>query len=67
MKVGKTGLKMSSGEVRHFKSEGARNRFEKVARAYKHGWKGPTHKHDGVNFAAEDAAMRDWIKKEGMC
>lgn len=43
MKIGEKKLKMSSGEVRTFKSKGARNRFEKVARAYKHGWKGPHH------------------------
>jgi hypothetical protein len=34
---------MSSGKVRHFKSAKARSRFEKVARAYSHGWKGPKH------------------------
>jgi hypothetical protein len=50
MKVGKTGLKMSSGEIRHFKSEKARNNFERVAQAYKHGWrpkgkKGVSSKH----------------------
>lgn len=39
MKVGKKSLKMSDGTVRHFKSEKARDNFEKVARAYKHGWK----------------------------
>ena len=38
MKMGKKKLKMSSGKVRVFKSEGARNRFEKVAQAFKHGW-----------------------------
>jgi len=38
MKVGKTGLKMSSGEIRHFRSKGARERFERVAQAIKHGW-----------------------------
>ncbi len=42
MKIGKTKLRMSSGEVRKFKSEGARNRFEDVARAVNHGFK-PTH------------------------
>lgn len=30
---------MSSGEVRKFKSEKARNNFERVAQAYKHGWR----------------------------
>ena len=39
MKLGKTGLKMSSGEVRKFGSEQKRNNFERVAQAYKHGWK----------------------------
>ncbi len=43
MKVGKTKLKMSSGEIRKFKSEGARDRFERFAEAYKHGWR-PTGK-----------------------
>ena len=43
MKVGKTSLKMGSGETRKFKSEGARDRFEKVAQAVKHGFK-PTGK-----------------------
>lgn len=45
MKIGSRKLKMSSGEVRTFKSKGARDRFEKVARAYKHGWKGPEGHH----------------------
>ena len=39
MKVGKDKLKMSSGEVRKFKSEKARDNFERVAQAVKHGWK----------------------------
>ena len=39
MKIGKTKLKMSSGEVRTFKSQRARDEFERVARAVKHGWK----------------------------
>jgi hypothetical protein len=42
-KVGKTGLRMSSGEVRHFKSAKKRANFERVAQAVKHGWK-PTKK-----------------------
>lgn len=36
MKVGKKGLKMSSGEVHHFASEKKRDNFEKVAQAVKH-------------------------------
>jgi hypothetical protein len=39
MKIGKTKLKMSDGSIRTFKSEAARDRFEKVAQAVKHGWK----------------------------
>lgn len=42
-KIGKKKLIMSSGEIRTFKSEAARDRFEKVAQAIKHGWK-PTKK-----------------------
>jgi hypothetical protein len=39
VKVGKRSLKMSDGSTRHFKSTGARDRFERVAEAYKHGWR----------------------------
>jgi hypothetical protein len=39
MKIGKTKLQMSSGEVRKFASEKARNAFERVAQAVKHGFK----------------------------
>jgi hypothetical protein len=39
MKVGKRGLKMSSGKIIHFKSKAGRNRFERVAQAVKHGFK----------------------------
>lgn len=42
-KIGKTKLKMSSGEVRSFKSEKARNDYERIAQAIKHGCK-PTNK-----------------------
>jgi hypothetical protein len=38
MKIGKKKLRMSSGEVRTFKSKHARSEFERVAKAYKHGW-----------------------------
>lgn len=41
MKVGKKGLKMSSGEVRQFGSKKKRDNFERVAQAYKHGWRPP--------------------------
>jgi hypothetical protein len=43
MRIGKNKLKMSSGEVRSFKSEKARDDFERVAKAVKHGFK-PTGK-----------------------
>ena len=39
MKIGKNKLKMSSGEIRTFKSEKARDKFERYAQAVKHGWK----------------------------
>lgn len=42
MKIGKKKLKMSSGKIRTFKSEKARNNFERVAKAVKHGFK-PTN------------------------
>lgn len=38
MKIGGNKLKMSNGEIRKFKSKQARDNFEKVANAYKHGW-----------------------------
>jgi hypothetical protein len=36
VKIGKRRLKMSSGKIRKFKSEKARDNFERFARAYKH-------------------------------
>jgi len=42
-KIGKTKLRMSSGEVKTFKSEKARDDFEKLAQAVKHGFK-PTRR-----------------------
>lgn len=39
MKIGRNKLKMSSGEIRTFRSESARDNFERVAQAYKHGWR----------------------------
>jgi hypothetical protein len=43
MKVGRLGLKLSSGKIIHFKSKAKRERFENFARAYKHGFR-PTRK-----------------------
>jgi hypothetical protein len=39
MKIGKRKLKLSSGKVMTFRSSQARERFERVASAIKHGWK----------------------------
>jgi hypothetical protein len=39
MKIGKTKLRMSSGEIRKFRSAVARDRFERVAKAVRHGFK----------------------------
>lgn len=39
MKIGHNKLRMSSGEVRTFRSKTARDKFERVAQAVKHGWK----------------------------
>ncbi len=39
MKIGATKLKMSDGSVRTFKSTQARDKFERVAQAVKHGFK----------------------------
>ena len=39
MKIGKDKLKMSSGKVKTFGSEKKRDNFERVAEAYKHGWR----------------------------
>lgn len=49
MKVGKNKLRMSSGEVRTFKSEKKRNNFERVAQAYKHGFN-PTKKKKASGY-----------------
>lgn len=39
MKIGKRKLRMSSGEVRTFKSQAKRDRYERYVQALKHGWK----------------------------
>jgi hypothetical protein len=39
MKLPGNRLRMSSGEVRKFKSKKKRANFERVAQAYKHGWR----------------------------
>jgi hypothetical protein len=43
MKIGKDKLKMSDGTTKKFASEKKRDNFERVAEAYKHGWR-PTKK-----------------------
>lgn len=57
MKVGKTGLKMSDGTIRHFKSEKARDNFENVARAVKHGFK-PTNKKSSKKSSNRKSTKR---------
>jgi len=47
MKIGKNKLRMSDGSIRTFKSEKARDDFERVARAVKHGWT-PGHQISGL-------------------
>lgn len=39
MKIGKRKLRMSDGTIRTFRSERARDNFERVAQAIKHGWR----------------------------
>ena len=39
MKIGAKSLRMSDGSIRRFRSSKARDRFERVAQAYKHGWR----------------------------
>lgn len=46
MKIGKNKIRKSSGKVITFKSETARDNWERVARAYKAGWR-PTRKGKG--------------------
>ena len=38
MRIGKNKLKMVDGSIRKFKSEKARDNFEKMAQAVKHGF-----------------------------
>lgn len=47
MKIGRNKLRMSSGEIRTFKSQKARDNFEKVAQAVKHGFKPTRGKRKG--------------------
>ena len=39
MKLSGNRLRMSSGKIRHFKSAKKRANFERVAQAFKHGWR----------------------------
>lgn len=39
MRIGEKSLRMSDGTIRTFKSKEARDEFERVAQAIKHGWK----------------------------
>ena len=39
MKIGKRQLRMADGTIRTFKSEAARDRFERIAKAVKRGWR----------------------------
>jgi hypothetical protein len=39
MKIGKNKLRMSDGSVRTFRSQAARDAYERVAQALKHGWR----------------------------
>jgi hypothetical protein len=39
MKMPGLKLRMSDGSIRKFKNSKARENFERVAKAYKHGWK----------------------------
>ena len=75
MKIGKTRLKMSSGEVRKFGSSQKRNNFERVAQAVKHGWK-PTgkgsskHPHNpeqGQDVVCEMGNAAECVRRDGRC
>lgn len=44
MKIGQRKLRMSDGSTWNFASKRKRDNFERVARAYKHGWR-PGVKH----------------------
>lgn len=39
MKVGKNKLRMGDGTLRVFKNQEARDAYERIAQAIKHGWK----------------------------
>lgn len=62
MKIGKKKLKMSSGEVRTFDSESKRDNFERVAQAYKHGWR----PKENPTSAAREANRRAVNAKKGI-
>lgn len=60
MKVGDKGLRMSSGDLRHFGSEKKRDNFERVAQAVNHGWK-PNKAH-GAHKAAHCPSSKERCK-----
>jgi len=66
MKIGKRKLRMSSGEIRTFKSQKARDKFERVAQAVKHGRK-PTGKKKKKGNPGEGKRPRivSLLKKQG--
>ena len=39
MKIGEKSLKLSNGKIIHFKSKKHRDNYERIAQAYKHGWR----------------------------
>ena len=49
MKLSGNRLKMSSGEIRKFKSAKKRSNFERMAKAYKSGWR-PTKIRTNIKY-----------------
>ena len=57
MKLSGNRLRLSSGEIRKFKSTKKRSNFERVAKAYRHGWKPKTKTNIKVNNALQQTSM----------
>ena len=66
IKIGKRKLRMSSGEVREFRSKRARDRFERAAsiiKAAKHrGWDGKGGLHSAIQFLKTHRETKEEIE-----
>lgn len=64
MKIGKNKLRMSNGSIRTFKSQAARDSFERVAKAVKHGFVPDKGKKGSTSMAKAKTKPKKTKKKK---